>query len=140
MTLSVNKILIGLLIAFLLYLFIKKCSNESYRFLGGEYSPNQGGYRAELNEECLQLQDGQQCILTDGTSGNCVSSGHCVANMLVDLELEDEEIKKPYCTKPVFKEGCGRFCRCQEMKGAIGKTDADRSKCVAGCRSWYSPL
>jgi hypothetical protein len=137
---SLNKILIGIFVAFLLYMLYQKCVNEHYRFLGGEYLPNQGGYRAELNEECLQLQAGQQCILTDGTSGNCVQSGHCVANMLIDLDLENEELEKPYCTKPVFKEGCGRFCRCQEMKGAIGSTDADRRECVAGCRSWYSPL
>ncbi len=137
---SANKLLLGLFVAFLLYFLLQKCSNEKYRFLGGEYLPNQGGYRAELNEECLRLQAGQQCILTDGTSGNCVQSGHCVANMLVDLNLEDLELKKPYCTKPVFKEGCGRFCRCQELKGAIGSSNKDRTKCVSECRSWFSPL
>jgi hypothetical protein len=131
---SPKKLLLALFVALLLYMFVRKCSSESYRFLGSEYLPKRGGYRAEINEECLRLQSGQQCILTDGTSGNCVSSGHCVANMLVDLDLENENIKKPFCTKPVFKEGCGRFCKCQEMKG---NTD---SNCISNCLSWFSPL
>jgi hypothetical protein len=57
--------------------------------------------------------------------------------MLIDLRQERADIKHPYCTKPVFKEGCGRFCRCQEMKGADPK---NREKCVENCRSFYSPI
>lgn len=134
-----SKLILGLFVAVLLYFLLQK-SSEQYRFIGGEYVSSQGGYRAEMNEECLQLQDGQQCILTDGTSGNCVNSGHCVANMLVNLNLENLQVKKPYCTKPVFKQGCGRFCRCQELKGLVKPTNSDRTKCVSECRSYFSPL
>ncbi len=129
-------ILIVVLALVCLYMFCKK--SENYKFLGGMYKPIQGGYTAELNEECLQLQSGQQCMMADGTSGNCVSSGHCVANMLIDLNIEDEDVKKPYCTEPVFKEGCDRFAKCKLLKGDITagqlKAEAD------DCRSWFSPL
>jgi hypothetical protein len=131
-----TTILLVVLALLCLWLFCRK--SENYRFLGGMYNPKQGGYRAELNEECLQLQDGQQCMLTDGTSGNCVQSGHCVADMMIDLNIENQDVKKPYCTEPVFKEGCERFAKCKLLQGAITagqlKDEAD------DCRSWFSPL
>lgn len=136
-----EKLFCGLLIILVLYLIFRRCSSgEKYRFLGGISDPRRGGYRAEMNEECLRLQAGQQCILTDGTSGNCVQSGHCVENMLVDLNLENQEIEKPYCTKPVFKEGCGRFCECKQMQGTVGPTLEDSTACLKNCLSYFSPL
>lgn len=133
-----NLVTILLVVFALLILWAMYGKSESYKFLGGMYNPTKGGYRAEINEECLQLQDGQQCVLTDGTSGNCVSSGHCVANMLIDLNLENLEVKKPYCTMPVFKEGCGRFARCKLLQGTITKDQLQTE--TNNCRSWFSPL
>ncbi len=111
-------------------------SREKYRFLKGMYLPAQGGHHAEPNEDCLQFPGVRQCVMTDGTSGTCVMGGLCVASMLDDLNLENLEIRKPYCPGPTFKEGCGRFCACQKMKGGSFNTTA----CLQNCESWFSPL
>jgi len=131
-------ILIAFVVLFLWLVVYSK--SENYKFLGGMYNLKQGGAIAELNEECLQLQDGQQCQMMDGTPGNCVTSGHCVPNMLVDLNIYDQDVKLPYCTKPVFWQGCDRFAQCQSLKTENGFTASQLKDVADECRSWFSPL
>ena len=126
-------VLVLLVVLFIVYIGLS--SKESYRFLG-DNSPSTGGHHAELNEDCLQFPLGKgKCVLTDGTSGTCVQNGLCVQDMLIDLNLENIELKKPYCSEPTFKENCGIFCDCKAMEGPI-----DKASCVQSCRSWFSPL
>lgn len=94
----------------------------------------QGGDRGEFNEECLQHPGQRMCMLSDGTSGVCVLSGMCVADMLVDHRRENDNVPRPLCTAPIFKEGCQRWCRC---KGMLGEACAG---CEEECESWFSPL
>ena len=120
-------------------LFLKgSCTKDDYRFLGGAYQATQGGSHAELNEECLSYPGNNFCMLTDGTPGVCVQNGMCVADMTIDLMQYRSDIKLPSCTEPVFKEGCGRFCRCKELKGTINPKD--HMSCVENCKSWFSPI
>lgn len=132
------QILGAILAAIILYLLLGGCrgGNENYNFLGA-FDPSQGGSRAEMNEECLQYPGNQFCMLTDGTSGVCVQSGHCVASMMADHRQERDEISRPLCTQPVFREGCGRFVTCKELKGDY--SPADREKNLKECLSWYYP-
>jgi len=113
------------------------CSNSTrnqFKYLGNVYRLDEGGSRGELNEECLQHPGYRMCMLTDGTSGVCALSGMCVADMEVDLRREQDENPKPYCTEPIFKEGCGRWCNCQALKGIHDPG------CLDECESWFSPL
>ena len=127
------------LVALLAVVFVltNRCgagNKDKYRYMGSVYNPNQGGGRAEPNEECLQFPGYRHCMLTDGTFGTCVLDGLCVASMMVDIRQEDDEVHRPLCTEPTFKEGCGRWCKCQQLLGN-GRTD-----CVDQCESWFSPL
>lgn len=134
---SPKKLIALILLIVLACLILSPCiRRETYRFLGGTYDVRKGGFRSELNEECLQLQAGQQCMMIDGTPGNCVMSGHCVANMLIDLNEEAQDVPKPYCTKPVFKGQCASFCACQKLKGE----SFNEEQCMDNCLSWFSPL
>src|SRR5271154_5223994 len=83
-------------------------SKSQFRYLGNVYRLDQGGSRGEPNEECLQNPSYRMCMLTDGTSGVCALSGMCVADMEVDLRRERDEVPRPLCTAPIFKQGCGR--------------------------------
>ncbi len=143
---SLHLILIAIVCVVAIYLLTGGCRGRSenytpdgantYNFLGA-FDIAQGGSRAEMNEECLQYPGNQFCMLTDGTSGVCVLSGHCVADMMVDHRQELDEIKRPLCTQPVFKEGCGRFVKCKELKGDYLPKDHDKN--LAECLSWYFP-
>jgi len=126
-------------IAVALYLMMGGCHRKdgfdyNYRYMGSVYNPNEGGGRAEPNEECLQFPGYRHCMLTDGTFGTCALDGLCVASMLVDHRQEADEVHRPLCTEPTFKQGCGRWCQCQKLLGN------DRKGCVQQCESWFSPL
>jgi len=75
------------------------------------------------------------CMLTDGTSGVCGINGMCLSSMMLDLRKERDEMEMPYCTAPIFQEGCGRFCACKGCKGPI-----DTQQCLKECGSWFSPM
>jgi hypothetical protein len=122
---------VAIIIVWLLFRSYKK---NSYRFLGSPYRPAEGGSRGEYNEECLEHPGQKFCMLTDGTAGICVLSGMCVADMEIDHRTANDENPKPYCTKPIFKEGCPRFCNCLSLKGQ------DYPGCVEDCLSYFSPL
>lgn len=115
-------------------IFSKDTQKSQFRYLGNVYNQDQGGGRGELNEECLQHPDYRMCMLTDGTSGVCALSGMCVADMMVDHRRERDAVPRPLCTAPIFKEGCGRWCKCQKLKGE------ETPGCVEECRRWFSPL
>ena len=135
---TMDVVILVVLAAIFLYVLVKcGITKEFYSFLGGTYTPAEGGSRAELNEECLMYPGNQFCMLTDGTSGVCVQNGYCVADMLIDHRKERDDIQHPFCVEPLFKEGCGRFCRCQEMKGLV-KPEGHMA-CVDECKTWFHP-
>ena len=107
---------------------------NQFKYLGNVYRLDEGGSRGELNEECLQHPSYRMCMLTDGTSGVCALSGMCVADMSVDHRKERDAVPRPLCTAPIFKEGCGRWCNCQKMKGS------NNPGCRSECESWFSPI
>lgn len=110
---------------------------DGYQFLPSTYNVKSGGMQSELNDECLMYPGNQFCMMTDGTPGVCVLNGRCVPDMEMDLRQYSDDIKLPSCTEPVFQEGCGRFCRCQELKGAVDPKN--HMKCVQECKSWFFP-
>lgn len=137
---TLTNLLIAVAVFIVVYVLFFRGS-EGYRFLGGEYSAAQGGTHAEPNEDCLQFPNGasRKCILTDGTSGTCVQNGLCVADMLIDLNLENLELKKPYCTEPTFKENCNMFARCKSAQNGDVSEKAYNAN-LKECLSWFSPL
>ena len=130
---NVLYLVVIILVAITAFCFLRS-SRNSYKYLGNVYNPLEGGNRGELNEECLQHPGYRMCQLTDGTPGVCALSGMCVADMEIDLRKYRQEIPLPRCTKPIFKEGCQRFCNCRKLQGSC---DAG---CVDECTSWFSPL
>ena len=132
-------VLVVVLGLFLFWLLTLARGKDGYRFLPTAYSyaPKMGGSYAELNNECLMYPGNQFCMLTDGTPGVCVLNGMCVPDMEIDLREYRRDVKLPSCTKPVFKEGCGRFCRCKELEGDVDPKN--HMACVEDCKSWYHP-
>jgi hypothetical protein len=124
---------IVLVVAVAVCMYRKNTINQ-FRYLGNVYNLSEGGSRGELNEECLQHPGYRMCQLTDGTPGVCALSGMCVADMEIDLRRARDEVPKPYCTAPIFKEGCGRFCDCLALAGTA------KPDCIEDCRSWFSPI
>jgi hypothetical protein len=96
------------------------------------YSPLDGGFVSEFNEECLD-DENRHCMLTNGMTGKCVLNGQCMASAMVDARQEAEEVHKPYCTKPYSAEGCYRFCECLSMKNQY------QPGCLQQCESWFHP-
>ena len=91
-------LLIGLAVILVVFMLTRKCGRRdgydgamdpSYRYLGSVYNPEEGGSRAEKQDDCLQFPGYRHCMLTDGTFGTCNLNGMCVASMLVDLRKED---------------------------------------------------
>jgi hypothetical protein len=132
------EIIVVLVIAGLILWALMTHRKDGYRFLPSAYGPATGGSYAEYNDECLAYPGNQFCMMTDGTPGVCVLNGMCVPDMEIDLREYRADIKLPSCTKPVFKEGCGRLCRCKELKGDVDPKD--HMECVNECKSWYSPI
>jgi hypothetical protein len=131
---KVLYVLIALIVGIFIGWFFRNPNQRSnYQYLGGVFRPEQGGARAERNEECLQNPDYRMCMLTDGTSGVCGTSGMCMADFMIDHRKERDDIRHPLCTEPVFKEGCSRFCQCKELQGE------DTTGCIEECKSWFYP-
>ncbi len=114
-----------------------KTRKMHYVYLGSPYRPEQAGSRGEVSEECLQHPGYRMCSLTDGTSGVCGTSGRCVTDMSVDIRSQWDEVNMPVCYEPLLKEGCTRFCRCQQLKGGV--LDHEVGDCVAACRENFHP-
>lgn len=112
-----------------------------YVYLGSPYTPFEGGSRGELSEECLQHPGYRMCMLTDGTSGVCGTSGMCVTDMEMDVKRNwttRDDIKMPLCSEPIFKEGCQRFCKCKQLKGEVLPHEV--GDCIEDCRGMFFPV
>lgn len=133
---DVNLILV-ICLALSIVFMLTLAKKDGYRFLPSAYSPQSGGTQAEFNNECLMYPGNQFCMLTNGIPGVCVLNGMCVPDMEMDLMQYKSDIKLPSCTQPVFKEGCGRFCRCKELEGSVDPKN--HMDCVRDCNSWYHP-
>ena len=118
------------------------CHRNNYHILGSAYRPETGGERAEFDpEECYQHPGYRFCSLTDGTPGVCMLSGMCHADVEQDLRQLRDDLPLPLCHKPIFKQGCNKFCRCKNMaerKAGVEVTPLE--KCERQCHRWYSPL
>jgi len=117
----------------------------NFVYMGSPYTPTAGGSRGEVSEECLQHPGYRMCMLTDGTSGVCGTSGMCVTDMEMDIKRNwttRDNIKMPLCSQPIFKEGCQRFCKCKQLKNTIdgGILAHEMDDCVEGCRNMFYPI
>jgi len=125
-----------LLIGFVLLYFGATClkwgSKSGYRYLGSVYRPSQGGEYTEYNEECLG-DERRHCMLTNGMTGKCVLNGICASDFMVDARQEEDDVPKPYCTRPYSGPGCKQFCACLDLKGD-GFPGCDKE-----CRTWFHP-
>lgn len=135
-----KKVIIVVVLVGVAILVVAKWSVNHFRILGNPYRMEEGGSRSETNDECLQSPGYRFCMMTDGTPGVCMLSGQCVPDIMQDLRTVRDELNLPYCTKPVFKTGCNRYCRCRNM--AKGRPDyiENVGKCTKECEDWYSPL
>jgi len=115
--------------------------SAGFVYMGSPFTPSSGGSRGEVNEECLEHPGYRMCMLTDGTSGVCGTSGMCVTDMEMDIKRNwatRDDIKMPLCSQPIFKEGCQRFCACKKIKGDVLEHEMDG--CVDGCRKMFYPI
>jgi hypothetical protein len=115
-----------------LWFLLSPKQKSHYTYIGPKQTLGQANTYSndlEKNEECLMLYGDRHCMMTDGRLGKCVLSGFCAPSM----ENFSEEIDTPYCTKPYFKEGCDRYCKCLEMSGE------KNVNCQRDCKSWFHP-
>lgn len=132
----VAVIVIGVAILAILYL----CKKEGFQILGAAYNLDNGGSRSETSDECLQHPSLRMCMMTDGTPGVCMLSGQCVPEIMEDLRVVRDQLNLPYCTKPIFKTGCRRFCECRHMAKGRQEYVDNVDQCTAECKQWFSPL
>jgi hypothetical protein len=83
--------------------------------------------KGELNDECLQ--GAEHCMLTDGSSGECVLNGECKPSMAYHTSF----VEKPYCFPPEHAAGCVRHCNCVKMSD--GNTNIQQ--CVQRCQTHF---
>ena len=117
-----------------------KWSMDHFRILGAAYRLDDGASRSETQDECLENPSYRFCMMTDGTPGVCMLSGQCVPDIMQDLRVVRDQLNLPYCTKPVFKTGCRRFCECRHMAKGREEYIGNVDKCTSECESWFSPL
>lgn len=113
-----------------LFFYPKQISN--YQYLGDHDllgSVDVYSNDLEKNEECMMLYGDRHCMMTDGRLGKCVLSGYCAPAMMT----YSDDVSLPYCTKPYFKEGCDRFCKCQKLRGE------NQPSCMSDCHSMFHP-
>jgi hypothetical protein len=138
-TILISIAVTGVGIVALYYWYYHKNGKISYYVpLGSPFRPEQAGSRGELSNECLQHPGYRMCTLTDGTSGVCGTSGRCVTELFHDIRRNWDEVQMPICYQPLAKEGCQRFCNCQQLKGNV--FDHEMDGCVNQCNSNFSPL
>lgn len=138
MDLKIKWIVIGALVLVVLFLVWQRSGGEFFKILGSAYRLDEGGNRSETQDECLQSPEQRFCQMQDGTPGICMLSGQCTPTIMQDLREERDEMPSyPYCTEPIFKSGCQRFCGCKKM--AFGDA-IDVNSCIDECENWFSPL
>lgn len=114
-----------IILTFVVIIFISPKRDENYSYL----TFHDRGVVSELNNSCMQNSNAW-CMLTDGTTGKCIDGGVCTADLL-PVNTCGSQYVKPYCTTPIEKEGCRKFCNCLDLKG-----DHDKD-CMSKCLSWY---